>query len=80
MAFAIARNLVFQSDTSVLKGFLKYLTLVVAMGFVSYSLLTFLHRTTGMPVLPCKLIAEGLLFVANFSIQRQLVFARSSKL
>jgi glycosyltransferase involved in cell wall biosynthesis len=77
MAFAIARNLVFQSDTSVAKGFMKYLTLVVVMGFVSYSMLSFLHRTTGMPLLPSKLVAEGLLFIANFSIQRQLVFARS---
>ena len=77
MAFAIARNLVFHSDSSVAKSFLKYLTLVVVMGFVSYSMLSFLYRTTGMPLISCKLIAEGLLFVANFSIQRQLVFARS---
>jgi len=77
IAFTMARNLVFQSHTSVAKGFLKYLTLVVVMGFVSYSMLNLLHRTTGLPLLPSKLIAEGLLFLANFSIQRQLVFARS---
>jgi hypothetical protein len=40
-------------------------------------MLSFLHRTTGLPVLPCKLAAEGLLFLANFSIQRQLVFGRA---
>jgi glycosyltransferase involved in cell wall biosynthesis/SAM-dependent methyltransferase len=77
IAFLIARNLVFHSDTSVAKSFLKYLTLVVVMGFVSYSMLSFLHRSTGMPLLACKLLAEGLLFLANFSIQRQLVFVRS---
>jgi glycosyltransferase involved in cell wall biosynthesis/SAM-dependent methyltransferase len=77
IAFVIARNLVFHSDTSVVKGFLKYVTLVAVMGFVSYSMLSYLHRTTGMPLLACKLMAEGLLFLANFSIQRQLVFVRS---
>jgi SAM-dependent methyltransferase len=39
--------------------------------------LSFLFRTTGLPLLACKLFAEGLLFLANFSIQRQLVFVRS---
>jgi glycosyltransferase involved in cell wall biosynthesis len=77
IAFAIARNLVFHSHTSLLKGFLKYLTLVTVMGFVSYSMLSFLHRSTGLPLLLSKLTAEGLLFLANFSIQRQLVFRRS---
>ncbi|HEY3836060.1 MAG TPA: glycosyltransferase [Bryobacteraceae bacterium] len=76
IAFAIARNLVFHSHTSVAASFLKYLTLVVVMGFVSFSLMGLLHRATGLPILVCKISAEALLFLANFSIQRQLVFAR----
>ena len=76
IAFAIARNVVFHSHTSVVGSFLKYLALVVVMGFVSFSLMGLLHRTTGLPVLVCKISAEALLFLANFSIQRQLVFRR----
>jgi glycosyltransferase involved in cell wall biosynthesis len=79
IAFAIARNVVFHSHTGVLASFLKYLALVVVMGFVSFSLLSLLHRTTGLPILICKLTAEGLLFVGNFSIQRQLVFGRPKR-
>ena len=77
VAFLINRNLVFHSDTRVVTSLAKYVALVTIVGFMSYAILTYLHRTTGIPVLPAKLIAEGLLFVANFSIQRQLVFVRS---
>jgi putative flippase GtrA len=55
----------------------KYVTLVAVVGFISYLILTYLNRTMGIPILPAKLIAEGLLFLANFAIQRQLVFVRS---
>jgi SAM-dependent methyltransferase len=35
-----------------------------------------MHRSFGAPVIPAKLCAEGMLFIANFAIQRDLVFTR----
>jgi len=77
VVFMVARNLVFRSHASVPKVLAKYLTLAAGMGIVSYGLMNFLHRASGAPVLVSKLLAEGLLFVASFTIQRQIVFARS---
>ena len=79
VAFAIARNVVFRSDTDVMRSLLKYLGLVLIMGVVSYALINFLLDRFRFPPLAAKLIAEGLLFVANFAIQRELVFLRSEK-
>lgn len=76
-AFFVVRNVVFRSDANLGKSLAKYLALVVLMGFVSYSFIQFLHQRFALPVLPAKLLAEGLLFVANFTIQRELVFVRS---
>jgi putative flippase GtrA len=77
VAFLIARNIVFRSDASIGRSLAKYLSLVTVMGFVSYAFIRFLHQRFGFPVLGAKLAAEGLLFVANFTIQRELVFVRS---
>jgi len=77
VVFMVARNLVFRSSVSVPKALAKYLTLVTVMGIVSYGMMNYLRRVAGVPVVASKLVAEGLLFLANFSIQRQIVFAGS---
>jgi glycosyltransferase involved in cell wall biosynthesis len=77
IVFMVARNLVFRSSVSVPKALAKYLTLVTVMGIVSYGMMNYLRRVAGLPVVASKLIAEGLLFLANFAIQRQIVFAGS---
>jgi putative flippase GtrA len=77
VAFVIARNVVFRSDTDVIRSLVKYLSLVILMGIVSYAMIDFLLERFRLPALAAKLIAEGLLFIANFAIQRELVFLRS---
>jgi putative flippase GtrA len=57
----------------------KYLALVVASGAVSYGLIGFLTATAGLPVIAAKIAAESILFLANFVIQRDLVFTRRSE-
>jgi putative flippase GtrA len=54
----------------------RYLALVVASGVTSYLLLTSLVAQFGMPVAQAKILAESLLFLANFAIQRDFVFVR----
>jgi putative flippase GtrA len=76
VAFLVARNLVFQSSANWGKSLAKYLLLVAAMGLVSYSMIQFLHSRLGVSVIAAKLMAEGLLFLGNFAIQRDFIFSK----
>jgi glycosyltransferase involved in cell wall biosynthesis len=71
-----ARRAVFHSQQHHSVVLPKYIALVAFNGLVSYGLIQFLHRSFGVPIIPAKLGAEGLLFIANFAIQRDLVFTR----
>jgi hypothetical protein len=42
-------------------------------------LIQFLHFRIGISTLPAKLMAEGLLFIASFTIQRDFVFTRAKR-
>jgi putative flippase GtrA len=75
-----ARRAVFHSQQRHNVVLPKYVALVVLNGLVSYGLIQFLHRTFGVPAIPAKLCAEALLFIANFAIQRDLVFTRRENL
>jgi putative flippase GtrA len=76
--FLVVRNLVFQSGASVALSLAKYLALVAASGSIAYTLIRFIHTQLGLPIVAAKLIAEGLLFLGNFAIQRDLIFTRKS--
>lgn len=71
-----ARGAVFHSRQRHAVVLPKYIALVAANGFLSYALLEFLHLRLGWRAIPAKLIAEGILFIANFAIQRDFVFTR----
>lgn len=74
--FLVLKKKVFRSEASTAKSLAKYLALATMMGFISYSLIRFLNQRAGLPVLPAKLLAEGLLFLGNFVVQRELIFGR----
>ncbi len=76
--YLLVRNLVFSSRESVAKTFPKYLLLVVISGFISGATVNYLE-TFGISILLGKLIAEALLYLANFVIQKDLVFSQSGK-
>lgn len=54
----------------------RYVLLVLANGFVSYALLTFLNHKLGAGVVASKVMAELALFFASFALQRDFVFTR----
>jgi putative flippase GtrA len=56
----------------------RYLLLAAANVCVSYSLISFLTRMLSVNVMVAKISVETLLFFANFTIQRDFVFARRS--
>jgi len=74
--FFVVRNLVFQSGAGVFKSLAKYVALVAASGLIAYTMIIFMNTRLGLPVAVAKLAAEGLLFLGNFVIQRDLIFTR----
>lgn len=76
--FFVVRNLVFRSGVSVVRGFVEYVALVAVSGSIAYSLIVLLHGRFHLPVVASKLLAEGLLFLGNFVIQRDIIFTRKA--
>ena len=77
--FTGARKFVFHSKQPNTALVPKYLALVAANGLVSYALIHFLQSYAAMATIPAKLLAEGLLFIANFAIQRDFVFTARNR-
>ena len=71
-----ARRMVFHSQQRHAVVLPKYVLLVLANGLVSYAFIRWLHDGLGWRAVPAKLVAEGLLFAANFVLQRDVVFTR----
>jgi glycosyltransferase involved in cell wall biosynthesis len=71
-----ARRVVFHSQQRHAVVLPKYVLLVLGNGLLSYALIRWLHDGLGWQVVPAKLVAEGLLFAANFVLQRDFVFTR----
>lgn len=72
--FFIVKQFVFKSKGRAVKEFLEYATLVAISGAVSFGAIHVLATYVGLHVLRAKLLAEGILFFANFLVQRDLIF------
>lgn len=77
--YGLARRSVFLSDESHKTVFPKYIGLVVLSGILSYALIELFAETFGMRVLLAKLLAESIVFILNFAIQRDFVFTRRTR-
>jgi putative flippase GtrA len=71
-----ARSAVFQSRQRHAEVLPKYVALVVCNGLLSYAAIQFLIAHTTWGAIYAKILAEGVLFLANFAIQRDFVFTR----
>jgi glycosyltransferase involved in cell wall biosynthesis len=76
--YTAVKRVVFYSDQQHTRTFPKYLTLVVASGSVSLLLIDLMIRYTPLNVISAKVVAESLVFLANFAIQRDFIFTRRS--
>jgi putative flippase GtrA len=74
--YASVRKLVFLSRQSHRTVLPRYSLLVLSSGLLSYSLIRLFTSALGMRLLLAKLLAEGLIFIANFAIQRDFIFSR----
>lgn len=73
--FAVNKRLVFHRYGGGIGMFLRYLALVALLGLLSWLMIRELQALLGMGALTAKLLAESVLFVLSFSVQRELVFA-----
>ena len=77
--FTAARRVVFLSHGRAGIQFAKFLSLALAHAVVSYAMIRGLVDGRGLGVVFAKPLAEGLLFIASFVLQREFVFSRSSE-
>jgi putative flippase GtrA len=74
--YTLVRKAVFLSREQHRVALPRYLLLGAANICVAYGLISFLTGMLSFAVIPAKLLAETLLFIANFAIQREFIFAR----
>lgn len=77
--FMINRRLVFHNNDLVLTTIGKYYLLTAGIMILAYTMIEAMVSRLGMNVLLAKALAEGLLFIASFSIQRNFIFPSSQK-
>jgi glycosyltransferase involved in cell wall biosynthesis len=70
------RRAVFFSDQPHFILLPRYLTLVAVNALASYAGIRLLTTFTPLGVFPAKILIESLMFIANFTIQRDLIFTR----
>lgn len=74
--YGLVRKAVFFSDQQHSVVLPRYLLLVAVNACISYAGLRFISTQWPVGVVPAKLLAETLLFIANFAIKRDFVFTR----
>jgi putative flippase GtrA len=72
--FATVKRMVFNSRGWVWREFLQYTALVAISGTISYGMIVLFTAHLSIGVLKAKLLAEGVLFLANFLVQRDIIF------
>jgi putative flippase GtrA len=74
--YVAVRNAVFLSKEPHRTVLPRYFLLVAANVCVSYSIVSFVTARFQVGVMPAKVLTESFLFIANFALQRDFVFAR----
>ena len=72
--YALVKNMVFGSRQKITRTFPVYILLVCVSGFISAAMVTYLRETFHLDARIGKPIAELLLYLANFVIQRDFIF------
>ncbi|MFH0996861.1 MAG: bifunctional glycosyltransferase family 2/GtrA family protein [Pseudomonadota bacterium] len=73
--FLINKKYVFRCRLNVYSVFLRYLALLALIAVMSYLMICEMKLVFGIPPLIAKLIAESILFILSFTVQRDIVFA-----
>lgn len=76
--YALNRSLVFHADrgaASIPRTLPRYVALAALILALNYGMLSLLTAVAGLPLLPAKLVAEAVLYLLSYWIQRTFVFA-----
>ena len=74
--FFLAKKYVFRVKNEERSFFLKFLILTIGLGLISYAMITVMVAFFGIGVLTAKISAELILYILNFSTQREVVFRK----
>lgn len=74
--YYLNQGMTFHSPQKISRTFPKYILLVIAMGFMSSVLTVYFVQVKYLNVVAAKILAEMLLYLANFTIQRDFIFGR----
>jgi len=77
--YYLVKNMVFYSKQAHLKVFTKYVSLVVFSGLVSYFMIISMKESCPIPVVIAKVVAESIMFIFNFLVQRDFIFNDSER-
>ncbi|HVY72527.1 MAG TPA: bifunctional glycosyltransferase family 2/GtrA family protein [Candidatus Paceibacterota bacterium] len=72
--YGLNSNAVFHDRASIWRTFPKYLLLVIISGFVAAGLIIAGHLYIGLPIALAKILAESMLYVVNFFVQKKFIF------
>ena len=78
--FALNRRFVFNSGGRVSVALAKYYVLAAILGVAAYFSIRFLSGTLGWNVLAAKIVAETVLWLASFSVQRTFIFPPKARI
>ncbi len=73
--FSINKSYVFHMRSALLRALTRYATLVAVLGCVAYVIIDFLVHRCGWNAYLAKIAVDGLLLLASFVLQRDVVFA-----
>ena len=76
--YFLVRKVVFYSKKNIAKTIPEYFLLVCASGLISYLLIRSLTAYFSVSVVTAKIFSETVVFLANFTIQRDFIFSRSA--
>lgn len=77
--YTLVRKVVFYSDSPVIKTLPKFIGLVICSGCASYLLMHAIEYCAEWNFYLAKLVAELIIYLANFLIQRDMIFQREEK-
>ncbi|MBU0456280.1 MAG: bifunctional glycosyltransferase family 2/GtrA family protein [Pseudomonadota bacterium] len=72
--YPISKKMVFYSENHHRVAFPKYIALVIFGALVTYGIMKLLIMEFSFSLLPAKIVAELMLYISNYIIQRQFIF------
>lgn len=72
--FIFCKKIIFRSDGNTRKEAIQYILLAITSLFLSYGLVSLFYLKAGLSIFVSKILADTLIFVGNFLVQRLLIF------